>query len=64
MIKFVRQSVVVAQIRELFIDCSNILDIIEFYLFEVFFFVKLIMISYLLVELFIRLGRSHFFPMG
>ena len=64
MIKFVRQSVVVAQIRELFIDCSNILDIIELYLFEVFFFVELIMIGYLLIELFIRLRRSHFFPMG
>jgi hypothetical protein len=52
------------KIWELFVDCSDILDIIEFDLFQIFFLVDLSMVDDVLIELAIGLRRGQFFPMA
>ena len=51
-----------AEIREFFVDCPDVFDVIEFDLLKILFFIKLNLVDYFLVQLPIGLGGGHFFP--
>lgn len=62
LIKLGREWVIVAKVWETLVDCSDILDVVEFDLLKILLLIDLSCIRNGLIEFLIRFGGSQLFP--